>query len=91
MERVRRPEQPDALGLVYDLLVQFAVAGTAATLGFLIRSIRSYLASQPDREQRVLVTVGDRTVELKAAGMTDEEMAELEDFVNTWMRRMPEA
>ncbi|NBM15751.1 effector-associated constant component EACC1 [Streptomyces sp. GC420] len=91
MERVPRDEQPGTLGLVYDLVVQFSVAGATVTLGYLVRSIRSHLASQPDRDLRARLTVGDRTVVIKASGMTDAELEEIRRLVDDRMRRAPGA
>ncbi|MGW8376149.1 hypothetical protein [Streptomyces sp. ODS28] len=78
-----RPGAPGTQGPVSDLLLNFAVdhvAPDAAMLAVqhLVRAVVAHFRAQPDQSQRVTVTAGGTTVELRAEGMPPEEVARLE-------------
>ncbi|OON80820.1 effector-associated constant component EACC1 [Streptomyces tsukubensis] len=88
--RTGEESAPDVLSgeILYDLLVNFAASGAAASAAVLYRSVRSHLASQPDDDLRVTVTVeGEegKSLQIRATGMSREELAELRRLVNDWM------
>lgn len=85
-----RPGAPVTQGPVTDVLVEFArdqlaPAAVAAAVSQLVRAIIGHFRTQPDETQTTTLTVGERSVVLRADGMSAEELARLERLVAGWL------